>query len=412
LVDTGSSFSILPHKSRAPLAGPLLRAADGRRIRCWGSKQLQLSLHGTSYSWQFLLADVKFPILGVDFLRHFGLLVDVVGGKLLLRSALPQPPDGGVYAMVAEPSEWQTILAEFPQVSQPFTVASSPRHGVEHQVITTGQPATAKLRRLDPARLAAAKAEFDKMLKAGVVRRSSSSWASPLHMVRKKDGGWRPCGDFRRLNVQTTDNKYPLPNMGDLSSRLDGCTIFTKLDLQKGYFQVPVAAADIPKTAIITPFGLFKFVRMPFGLKNAGMTFQRLMDRLFFDIPFVFLYLDDLLIASRSAAEHRRHLREVLQRLQDNGLVLNADKCVWGQSSMEFLGHQVSAQGVAPLADRIAAVRDFPQPRTVQQLQAFLSLFNFYRRFVPAAAAVIRPLTDALRGSPAGTKAIQWSAAM
>jgi Reverse transcriptase (RNA-dependent DNA polymerase)/RNase H-like domain found in reverse transcriptase len=380
LVDTGSSFSILPHKLRAPLAGPLLRAADGRRIRCWGSKQLQLSLQGTSYSWQFLLVDLKFPILGVDFLRHFGLLEDVVGGKLLPRSTLPQPPYGGVYAMVAEPSEWQSILAKFPQVSQPFTVASSPRHGVEHQVITTGRPTTAKFRRLDPARLAAAKAEFNKMLKAGVVRLSSSSWASPLHMVRKKDGDWRPCGDFRRLNVQITDDKYPLPNMGDLSSRLDGCTIFTKLDLQKGYFQVPVAAADVPKTAVITPFGLFEFVRMLFGLKNAGMTFQRLMDRLFFDIPFVFVYLDDLLVARRSAAEHRRHLREVLQRLQDNGLVLNADKCVWGQSSLEFLGHQVSAQGVAPLVDRIAAV--------------------------------IRLLTDTLRGGLAGTKAVQWSAAM
>jgi hypothetical protein len=96
------------------LAGPLLWAADGRRIHCWSSKQLQLSLHGTSYSWQFLLADVKFPILGVDFLRHFGLLVDVMGGKLLPRSTLPQPPDGDVYAMVAEPSDWQSILAEFP----------------------------------------------------------------------------------------------------------------------------------------------------------------------------------------------------------------------------------------------------------------------------------------------------------
>jgi Reverse transcriptase (RNA-dependent DNA polymerase) len=181
------------------------------------------------------------------------------------------------------------------------------------------------------------------MLKAGVVRRSSSSWASPLHMVRKKDGGWRPCGDFRRLNVQTTDDKYPLPNMRDLSGRLDGCTIFTKLDLQKGYFQVLVTAANVPKTAVITPFGLFEFVRMPFGLKNAVMTFQRLMDRLFFNIPFVFVYLDDLLVASRSVEVHRRHLREVLQCLQDNSLVLNVDKCVRGQRSLEFLGHQVSA---------------------------------------------------------------------
>jgi cleavage and polyadenylation specificity factor subunit 1 len=223
-------------------------------------------------------------------------------------------------------------------------------------------------------------------------------------MVRKKDGGWGPCGDFRRLNVLTTDDKYPLPNMGDLASRLDGCNIFSKLDLQKGYFQVPVAAADVKKTAVITPFGLFEFLRMPFGLKNAGMTFQRLMDWILFDIPFIFVYLDDILVASRSVEEHQQHLQQVLHRLQDNGLVINAGKCVWGQSQIEFLGHSISVAGVAPLQSRVAAIQKFPPPATVQQLQAFLGLFNFYRRFVPAAAAVVRPLTDALRGNPAGNR--------
>jgi hypothetical protein len=264
------------------------------------------------------------------------------------------------------------MLAEFPAVAQPFSVAAEPKHGVRHQIITNGRPATAKFRRLDPSRLAAAKSEFQKMLQAGVIRRSSSAWASPLHLVKKKDGSWRPCGDFRRLNIQTTEDKYPLPNMGDLAGRLDGCKIFTKLDLQKGYYQVPVAEEDVPKTAVITPFGLFEFLRMPFGLKNAGMTFQRMMDRLFFDVPCVFIYLDDLLVASSSVEEHRLHLRSVLQKLQDNGLVLNVEKCVWGQSSLEFLGHQFSAAGVAPLASRVEAVNSFPCPVTVQQLQAFL----------------------------------------
>jgi cleavage and polyadenylation specificity factor subunit 1 len=151
---------------------------------------------------------------------------------------------------------------------------------------------------------------------------------------------------------------------------------------------------------------------MPFGLKNAGMTFQRLMDKIFFDLPFTFIYLDDLLVASRDKEEHISHLQEVLQRLQDNGLVLNTDKCVFGQREVEFLGHTVSAAGISPLPSRVEAIRSFPRPGTVKELQAFLGLFNFYRRFVPHAAAIVRPLTDALQGGLAGTAKVKWSAAM
>jgi hypothetical protein len=260
--------------------------------------------------------------------------------------------------------------------------------------VKSGQPAAAKFYRLDNIKLAA----------AGIIRHSSCQWSSPLHMVRKKDGGWRPCGDYRRLNLATQEDKYSLPNMGDLASRLDGCLIFSKLDLRKGYLQAPVAEEDIPKKVITTPFGLFEFTRMPFGLWNTGMTFQRLIDNIFFKTPAAFGYLDDLLIGSRSAADHRHQLHEVLQWVQNNGLLLNLEKCIFGQQQVEFLGHSVSAAGVLPLPDRVAAIRSFEQPRTVEQLQAFLGLFNFYRRFIPAAAKILRPLTDSAQ--------LQWSAAM
>jgi hypothetical protein len=209
-------------------------------------------------------------------MRHFKLVVEVCAEQLLPRSALAQPVGGDVFAVqqqacspVADSSELDSILAEFPGISQPFTVASSPAHGVEHTIETSGRPTTAKFCRLDPVRLAAAKGEFQKILDAGIVRRSDSCWSSPLHMVQKKCSGWRPCANFCHLNAATSEDKYPLPNMGDLSACLDGCTVFSKLDLQKGYYQVPVAAANIHKTAVIMPFGLFEFVRMPFGLKNA-----------------------------------------------------------------------------------------------------------------------------------------------
>jgi Reverse transcriptase (RNA-dependent DNA polymerase) len=188
-------------------------------------------------------------------------------------------------AAAAQDNPWSAWLQEFPELAGEMSTDKQPSLGVQHSIKTVGCPVTAKFCRLDPERLAAAKAEFNSMLKAGIIRRSSSQWASPLHLVRKKDGSWRPCGDFRRLNLITTTDKYPLPNMADFAARLDGCRVFSKLDLNKGYLQVPVAAADIPKTALITPFGLFEFVRMPFGLKNAGMTFQLMMDAIFADLP-------------------------------------------------------------------------------------------------------------------------------
>ena len=142
---------------------------------------------------------------------------------------------------------------------------------------------------MDPEKLASAKAEFSAMEKAGIIRRSNSPWSSPLHMVKKKDGGWRPCGDYRRLNTVTIPDRYPLPNIADFSSRIAGSTVFSKLDLQKGYYQVPMAEEDICKTAIITLFGMFEFLRLPFGLRNAGNTFQRMMDSILAIYPTVSL---------------------------------------------------------------------------------------------------------------------------
>ena len=154
---------------------------------------------------------------------------------------------------------------------------------------------------------------------AGIIRHSNSLWASPLHMVPKKDGMWRPCGDYRLLNLATTADCYPLPNVQDFAANLHGCTVFSVIDLVKGYHQIPVAEADIPKTAIVTPFGLFEYVRMPFGLRNAAQTFQRFMDHLFREYGFVFVYLDDILVASRSLDEHLQHLEQVFPTLQEAG---------------------------------------------------------------------------------------------
>jgi hypothetical protein len=259
-------------------------------------------------------------------------------------------------------------------------------HGVEHHIVTSGRPVTAKFRRLDSTKLAAAKEEFSKLEAEGIIRRSSSCWASPLHMVKKSDGTWRPCGDYRRLNLQSEPDCYPLPNMEDITGRLAGCKVFSKLDLKKGYHQIPVAAADIPKTAIITPFGLFEYLRMPFGLKNAGMTFQRFMDQILGGLPFCIVYLDDILVASPDRRSHAVHLRAVLSLLKEQGLVLNREKCEFFRTEVNYLGLRVTSEGTSPLDKQVEAIRCFPQPATIKELQVFLGLVNFYRKYIPAAA--------------------------
>ena len=182
-------------------------------------------------------------------------------------------------------------------------------------------------RRLSPSKLGAAKAELNKLIYMGIIRPSSSTWASPLHMVQKPNGEWRPCGDYRRLNDVTTPDRYRTPNVQDFTSHLAGATIFSKIDLVRAYHQIPVEESDIAKTAIIPPFGLFQFCRMPFGLRNATQTFQRFMDDICRDLDFVFVYLDDILVASRSQEEYLHHLRALFQQLTDQGLVINPAKC-------------------------------------------------------------------------------------
>jgi transposase InsO family protein len=180
---------------------------------------------------------------------------------------------------------------------------------------------------------------------------------------------------------------------------------------QEGVLTDTVAAADVQKAAVTTPFGMFEFLCMPFRLKNAGQSFQRLMDTVTADLAAAFAYLDDVIIAS-SPADHEAAVQLVLERLRHHGLVLNLDKCVFSQPEVEFLGHQVSARGVELLEDHVATIRDFQPPADKQQLQRFLGMVNFYRRFLPGAAGVLKPLTDALQGPGGKNRKLNWTAAM
>lgn len=190
----------------------------------------------------------------------------------------------------------------------------------------------------------------------GIARRSKGKFASPLHFVPKKDVGWRPCGDYRGINNITESDNYPPRNLQDFSAYLSGKLIFSKINLMRAFNQIPVHPPDIEKTAIITLFNLYEFPFMTFGLSNAAQTFQRFIGEVTDGLDFCFPYIDDILIASKNEKEHEAHIRELFQRLENYGIVINISKCIFGVPTLEFLGHSISADGIKPPESRVKAL--------------------------------------------------------
>lgn len=247
-----------------------------------------------------------------------------------------------------------------------------------------------------PRELRELKVQLQELLDMKFIRPSVSPWGAPVLFVKKKDGSLRLCIDYRELNKVTMRNKYPLPRIDDLFDQLQGAKYFSKIDLRSGYHQLKVKATDVPKTAFRTRYGHYEFLVMPFGLTNAPAAFMDLMNRVFkqFLDKFVIVFIDDILVYSKTKEEHVEHLRVVLQMLKDKKLYAKLSKCEFWLNKVSFLGHVISGNGISVDPAKVEAVSNWPQPTNVTEVRSFLGLAGYYRRFVEGFSQIASPLTN------------------
>ncbi|RDD35996.1 Retrovirus-related Pol polyprotein from transposon 17.6 [Trichoplax sp. H2] len=281
---------------------------------------------------------------------------------------------------------------------------------IEHRIELQGtvDPIKQKAYRIPAVKKGILRDAVSDMLRLGVIRASTSPWASPVILVKKPDGTYRPCIDYRKLNAVTKINAYPLPRIDDILDTIGKAKFITTLDLSKGYWQIPVEESSKTCTAFTTPYGLYEFNVMPFGLHNAPATFQSLVNKLFAEHhEYVAVYLDDIVVFDMVWDEHLAHLEIVFEILKAAHLTLRPAKCVFAHGMVTYLGHQIGTGIVKPSKLKIKAVADFPSLKTKRDVRAFLGLTGYYRRFIPKYASISEPLVELiLKRNPTTVK---WS---
>ncbi|GJY78027.1 putative reverse transcriptase domain-containing protein [Tanacetum coccineum] len=289
------------------------------------------------------------------------------------------------------------IVRDFPEVFPEDLPGLPPTRQVEFQIDLV--PGVASIARA-PYRLAPSeRKELSEQLKElsdkGFIRPSSSPWGAPVLFVKKKDGSFRMCIDYRELNKLTVKNRYPLPRIDDLFDQLQGSSVYLKIDLRSGYHQLRVRKEDIPKTAFRTRYGHYEFQVMPFGLTNAPAVFMDLMNRVckpYLD-KFVIVFIDDILIYSKNKQEHEEHLKQILELLKKEELYAKFSKCEFWISKVLFLGHMIDSEGIHVDPAKIESIKDWTSPKSPTEIRQFLGLAGYYRRFIEGFSKIAKPMT-------------------
>ena len=348
----------------------------------------------------------KSKVLHCNLLKKWTTPADRIHRVMVLKEEehAEMPPSGLTLSRedfvptAAELRQLEDVLGKYPDV-----LCSKP--GLTDRIsmsIRTGEsgPARSHPYRIPPKWKEVVKEQLDSFLSLGIIRPSESPWSSSVVTVQKKEGGVRLCIDFRAVNDITQPDPYLMPLIDEILDSLATAKFISKVDLNKGFHQIPISEVDIPKTAFCTPWGKFEFRVMPFGLRNGPALFQRLMDGVLHqDKDICQVYIDDIAVYSQSWSEHCAHISKVLERLRGAGLTANVSKCQWGQTSCVFLGHVIGKGLVSPADLKVKAVRDFPTPTTKKAVRQFLGLTGYYRRFIAKYAEHTFALTEATRKS-------------
>ena len=289
------------------------------------------------------------------------------------------------------------IVREFPDVFPDDLPGLPPVRAIEFQIdlVPGATPVAKSPYRLAPSEMQELSTQLKELSESGFIRPSVSPWGAPVLFVKKKDGSFRMCIDYRELNKLTIKNRYPLPRIDDLFDQLQGSTCFSKIDLRSGYHQLRVREEDIPKTAFRTRYGHFEFQVMPFGLTNAPAVFMDLMNRIcgpFLD-KFVIVFIDDILIYSKTKSDHEQHIRQVLDLLRKEKLYAKFSKCEFWLPEIQFLGHVINDKGIHVDPAKIESVKNWQTPKTPTEIRSFLGLAGYYRRFIKNFSRIAVPLT-------------------